>query len=165
MGPGLGQRLRLGLESLPRLATSGRPVWSGGLGTMRPPAAVGAAAATSTAVGTRGQPDVEPYRQWMGILEQRSMDSDLTKRRFWSTVALDRHHDLLKTLRGARGLGHSSGTTIQLGQPGHPEVSEGQLELADVVLVDAEVAKHCRPHRAGRVRALFHRSQTVICHR
>jgi hypothetical protein len=90
MGPGLGQRLRLGLESLPRLATSGRPVWSGGLGTMRPPAAVGAAAATSTAVGTRGQPDVEPHRQWVGILEQRSMDSGLTKRRFWSTLALNR---------------------------------------------------------------------------
>jgi hypothetical protein len=70
-GPGLGQRLRLGLESLPRLATSGRPVWSGGLGTMGPPAAVGAAAATSTAVGTRGQPDVKPDRQWVGILEQR----------------------------------------------------------------------------------------------
>ena len=57
---------------------------------MGPPAAVGPAAATSTAVGTRGQPDVEPYRQWMGILEQRSMDSDLTNRRFWSTLALNR---------------------------------------------------------------------------
>ena len=59
----------------------GRPVWSGGLGTLGPPAAVGAAAATSTAVGTRGKLDVEPYGQRLGTLEQRSMDSDLTKRR------------------------------------------------------------------------------------
>ena len=54
MGPGLGQHLGLGLESLPRLARSGRPVWSGGLGPLGPPAAVGAAAAITTAVGTRG---------------------------------------------------------------------------------------------------------------
>jgi hypothetical protein len=40
--------------------------------------------------------------------------------------------------------------SVQLGQPGHSEVSEGQLELADVVLVEAEVAKHCRPQRAGQ---------------
>ncbi len=66
---------------MPRLARSGRPVWSGGLGALGTPAAVGAAAATSTAVGTRGQPDVESHCQWLGILEQRSMDSDLTGRR------------------------------------------------------------------------------------
>jgi hypothetical protein len=80
MGPGLGQGLRLGLESLPRLARSGRPKWSGGLGTLGSPAAVGAAAATSTAVGAWGSADVEPDCQWLGILEQPNMDSDLTKR-------------------------------------------------------------------------------------
>jgi hypothetical protein len=41
-------------------------------------AGVGGAAANSTAVGTRGQFDVEPDGQWLGILEQRIMDSDLT---------------------------------------------------------------------------------------
>jgi hypothetical protein len=50
MGPGLGPRLGLGLESLPRLATLGRPVCSRGLRTLGPSAAVGIAAATSTAV-------------------------------------------------------------------------------------------------------------------
>jgi hypothetical protein len=84
MGPGLGQQL--GLESLPRLARSRRPVprWSGRpgrLGTLGTLAAVGSAAATSTAVGAWGQRDVEPYCQWLGILEQRGMDSDLTKYR------------------------------------------------------------------------------------
>jgi len=68
MESGLGQDLELGLESLPRLARSGRAVWPGGLGTLGPPAAVGDAAATATAVGTRSQPDVEPHRQWLGIL-------------------------------------------------------------------------------------------------
>ena len=68
MESGLGQGLELGLESLPRLAGSGRAVWPGGLGTLGPPAAVGDAAATATAVGTRSQPDVEPHRQWLGIL-------------------------------------------------------------------------------------------------
>jgi hypothetical protein len=81
MGPGLGPRLGLGLESLPRLATLGRPVCSRGLRTLGPSAAVGIAAATSTAVGTRGQPDVEPDCQWLGILEQRHLDADLRKRR------------------------------------------------------------------------------------
>jgi len=82
MGPKLGQGLGLGLESLPRLARVGRPVprSSGGLGTLGPRAGLGAAAATSTVVGTRGQPDVEPHCQQLGILEQRSMDSDLIKR-------------------------------------------------------------------------------------
>lgn len=89
MGPGLGQRLGLGLESLPRLATSGRPVWSGGLGTLGAPAAVGAAAATSTAVGARGSADVEPDCKCLGVLEQRNMDSGLTKRQ---TLARERPH-------------------------------------------------------------------------
>ena len=80
MGPGLGQSRGLGLESVPRLATSGRPVWSGGLGTVGSPAAVGAAATASTAVGARGELDVEPHRQWLGILEQRGVDPDLTAR-------------------------------------------------------------------------------------
>jgi hypothetical protein len=48
---------------------------------MGPSAALGIAAATSTAVGTRGQPDVEPDCQRVGILEQRHLDSDLGKRR------------------------------------------------------------------------------------
>jgi hypothetical protein len=39
---------------------------------------VGAAAATSTAVGAWGSGDVEPDHQWLGILEQQNMDSDLT---------------------------------------------------------------------------------------
>jgi hypothetical protein len=76
----MGQRLRLGLESLPRLARSGRPKWSGGLGTLGTPA-VGTAAATSTAVGAWGSADVEPDCPCLGILEQRNMDSGLTKRR------------------------------------------------------------------------------------
>jgi hypothetical protein len=79
VGPGLGQGLRLGLESLPLLARSGRPKWSGGLGTLGTPAGVGAAAATSTAVAAWGSADVEHDCQWLGILEQRNMDSDLTK--------------------------------------------------------------------------------------
>ena len=78
MGPGLGQSLRLGLESVPRLATSGWSVRSGGLRALGSATAVGAAAATCTAVGTRGQRDVEPYRRHLGNLEQRSVDSDLT---------------------------------------------------------------------------------------
>jgi hypothetical protein len=80
MGPGLGPRLGLGLESLPRLATLGRPVCSRGLRTLGPSAAVGATAAGSTAVGARGEPDVEPDCQRVGILEQRDMDSGLTRR-------------------------------------------------------------------------------------
>ena len=78
MGPGLGQSLRLGLESVPRLATSGWSVRSGGLRAVGSAAAVGAAAATSAAVGTRGQRDVEPDCQRLGILEQQRMDPDLT---------------------------------------------------------------------------------------
>src|SRR6185312_16047112 len=78
MGLGVGRSLRLGLEPLPRLARSGRPEWSGGFGTVGPPAAVGDAAATSTAVGAWRSADVEPDRQWLGILEQQNMDSGLT---------------------------------------------------------------------------------------
>jgi hypothetical protein len=81
MGPGLGQHLRLGLESLPRLARSGKSRWSGGLGTLGTSTAVGAVAATSTAVGAWRSADVEPDCQRLGILEQRNMDSALTKRR------------------------------------------------------------------------------------
>jgi hypothetical protein len=78
MEPGLGRRLQLGLESLPRLGGSARPKRSGGLGALGAAAAVGGAAATSPAVGARGSADVEPHRQWLGILEQRNMDSGLT---------------------------------------------------------------------------------------
>jgi hypothetical protein len=39
------------------------------------------AAATSAVVGAWGSGDVEPDRQWLGILEQQNMDSDLTKLR------------------------------------------------------------------------------------
>lgn len=75
MGPGLGRRLRLGLESLPRLARCGRPTWVGALGTS---AGMGAAAATPAVVGAWGSADVEPDCQCLGILEQRNMDSGLT---------------------------------------------------------------------------------------
>ena len=75
----MGHRLRLGLESLPRLATCGRSRWSGGLWAVGSSAAVGAAAATSTAVGAWGSGDVEPDCKWLGILEQQHMDPDLTK--------------------------------------------------------------------------------------
>ena len=60
MGPELGDGLRLGLESLPRRARSGRPNRSGRLRTLGSPADVGAAATTSTAVGAGGAGDVEP---------------------------------------------------------------------------------------------------------
>jgi hypothetical protein len=39
---------------------------------------VGAAAATSTAVGAGRERDVEPDCPWLGILEQQHMDFDLT---------------------------------------------------------------------------------------
>src|ERR1700731_2006359 len=74
MGPGLGHRLRLGLESLPRLARPPGPRRSGGLGTLGTPAGVGAAAAAPTVVGARSSADVEPDRQCLGILEQRNLD-------------------------------------------------------------------------------------------
>jgi hypothetical protein len=78
MEPGLGEYLGLGLGSLPRLARSGRPVWSCGLGTLGSSAGLGAPAAASPAVGTRGQHDVESHCQYLGLLEQRNMDSDLS---------------------------------------------------------------------------------------
>ena len=68
MESGLGHDLELGLESLPRLARSGRAIWPGGLGSLGPSTAVGDAAAAPTAVGTRSQPDVEPHCKWLGIL-------------------------------------------------------------------------------------------------
>jgi hypothetical protein len=78
MGPRLGHGLGLGLEPVPRVATCRRSLRSGGLGTLGPSAAVGATAATSTVVGARGSADVEPDCQWLGILEQPNLDSDLT---------------------------------------------------------------------------------------
>jgi len=81
MGSELGEGLRLGLESLPRRARSGRPNWSGRLRALGSRADVGAAATTSTAVGAGGAGDVEPDCEWVGILEQPDLDSDLTRRR------------------------------------------------------------------------------------
>ena len=81
MEPWLGHRLQLGLESLPRLGRSARPKRSGGLGALGAAAAMGGAAATSPVVGARGSADVEPDHQWVGILEQRNMDTGLTKSR------------------------------------------------------------------------------------
>jgi len=60
MEPRVGQCLGLGLESLPRLATSGRADRPGGLGALGTPAGMGATAATPTGVGARGSNDVEP---------------------------------------------------------------------------------------------------------
>jgi hypothetical protein len=77
MEPELGQRLRVGLEPLPRLARSGGPKWSGGLGTLGASAGMGAAATASAAVGAGGPADVEPDDRRLGILEQRNMDSHL----------------------------------------------------------------------------------------
>jgi hypothetical protein len=94
MGSELGEGLRLGLEPLPRRTRSGRPNGSGELGTLGTPADVGAAATPSTAVGARGTGDVEPDREWVGILEQPDMDSDLTKPTAeprLSRAASDRH--------------------------------------------------------------------------
>jgi hypothetical protein len=79
MGPELGQGVRLGLESLPRRARSGRPNRSGRLWPLGSPADVGAAATTSTAMGARCSGYVEPDCERLGILEQPHMDSDLSK--------------------------------------------------------------------------------------
>lgn len=61
MGSRLGTSLGLELESMPCLARAGRSEWSRGLGTLGPAPTVGAAAATSTVVGTRSQGDMENY--------------------------------------------------------------------------------------------------------
>lgn len=79
MGPGLERRLQLGLESLPRLARSGGPKWSRGLGAVGAAAGVVAAAAASAVMGARGPADVEPDGQQLGILEQRGLDAGLIK--------------------------------------------------------------------------------------
>jgi hypothetical protein len=77
MGPGLGEHLRLGLESLPRLATCCGPGRSDGKRALGTPAVLGAAAATSAAVGAGRERDVEPDGPCLGILEQQHLDSDL----------------------------------------------------------------------------------------
>jgi hypothetical protein len=89
MGPKLGQTLRLGLESVPRLARSGRSNWSNGLRALGSAAAVGAGAAASTALGAWGSSDVEPDCQRLGILEQRNLDPDLTKHRLSQGVWIE----------------------------------------------------------------------------
>jgi hypothetical protein len=73
--PGLEHRLGLGLESLPRLATRGRPVGARGLRPLGSSAALGATTAGTAAVGAGRQLDVEPDCSRLGILEQRNLDS------------------------------------------------------------------------------------------
>jgi hypothetical protein len=80
MGHGLGQHLRLGLESLPRLGTLSRSRWSDGQRTLGTPAVLGAAATAATAVGPRRERDVEYDRSSLGILEQQDLDPALTAR-------------------------------------------------------------------------------------
>jgi hypothetical protein len=77
---GSPSRTGTGITATTGNAREARLLRSRGLRTLGPSAAVGIAAATSTAVGTRGQPDVEPDCQRVGILEQRDMDSGLTRR-------------------------------------------------------------------------------------
>jgi hypothetical protein len=80
MEPGLGQRLGLGLASVPRLATPGWTVRTGGVGALGTSAAMGSPATTSAGLGARGANDVEPdRRRQLGNLEQRGLDSALTK--------------------------------------------------------------------------------------
>ena len=79
MEPGLGHGLRLGLESLPRLARSGGPKWCGRLGTVGTDAGVGPAAASAAGVGAGGSSDVEPDHRCLGFLEQRNMDRGLAR--------------------------------------------------------------------------------------
>lgn len=82
MGPELGHRLQLGLASMSRLARAGGPELPGGCGTLGTHALLGAAAATATPVGARGQADVESdWRRQLGFLEQRDLDSGLTRGR------------------------------------------------------------------------------------
>jgi hypothetical protein len=78
MGPGLGQHLRLGLESLPRLGTLSGPRWCDGQRTLGCPAVLGAAATTTTAVGPGRERDVEYDRAGLGVLEQQDLDPALT---------------------------------------------------------------------------------------
>ena len=52
-------------------------------------AAVGAAAATATRMGAAGTSDVEPHREFLGVLQQRSVDVNLTSagyRDLWAGV-------------------------------------------------------------------------------
>ena len=78
MGPGLGQHLRLGLESMPRLGTLSGSRWSDGQRTLGTPAVLGAAATTATAVSPGRKRDVEYDGSCLGILEQQDLDSALT---------------------------------------------------------------------------------------
>jgi hypothetical protein len=78
MGPGLGQHLRLGLESLSRLGTLSRSRWSYGQRTLGSPADLGTAATRATAVGPGRERDVEYDRACLGILEQQDLDPALT---------------------------------------------------------------------------------------
>jgi hypothetical protein len=80
MGSGLGQHLRLGLESLSRLGTLSRSRWSDGQRTLGTPAVLGAAATTATAVGPGRERDVEYDRSCLGILEQQNLDPAVTAR-------------------------------------------------------------------------------------
>jgi len=80
MGRGLGQHLRLGLESLPRLGPCRRSRWSDGQRTLGVPAVLGVAAAARSTLGTRSERDVEHDRSCLGILEQQHLDPDLTPR-------------------------------------------------------------------------------------
>lgn len=74
MGSGLGHRLPVELESVPRLAGAG----AGGLGTLGTAATVGPAAAAATGVGAAGPPDVEPDVRHVGVLQQRDLDANLS---------------------------------------------------------------------------------------
>jgi hypothetical protein len=78
MGPGLGQHLRLGLESLSRLGPLSGSRWSDGQWTLGTPAVLGAAATTATAVGPGRERDVEYDGSSLGILEQQDVDPALT---------------------------------------------------------------------------------------
>jgi len=74
--PGWGSVYDWDWNHCQRLARSGRPKWSRGLGTLGPPA-VGAAATTSTAVGAWGPADVEPDCPCLGILGTAPYDPGL----------------------------------------------------------------------------------------
>jgi hypothetical protein len=78
MGPGLGQHLRLGLESLSRLGTLSRSRWSDGQRTLGSPTVLGTAATTATAVGPGRERDVEYDCACLGILERQDLDPALT---------------------------------------------------------------------------------------